>query len=268
MSYLTNCPPCDTNFPILCEPLETTANGKRLVVEDAAACQKTIQTPTGQQILKTDNYGNLSWTNGANDTVLTKSATGVIEFTTVSSQIPDGSITTDKLASAAVTTSKLETNSVTTLKIADSAVTEPKIATDAVTESKLSASAVTNTKIANLSVTAEKLGTDEQKQICKAWVNFNGTGTIGSNQTIRSGYNVSSVLKNGTGDYTVNFTTPMNDVNYAFLASCGNVSGGAINPSVTPFIQALTTSTARLILNGATGTPADMNQVVAQVFGN
>lgn len=267
MSYLTNCPPCDTNFPILCEPLQTTSNGKRLVVEDAAACQKTIQTPTGQQILKTDGSGNLSWTNGANDTVLTKSATGVIEFTTVSSQIPDGSITTDKLASAAVTTSKLETNSVTTLKIADSAVTEPKIATDAVTQSKLAASAVTNTKIANLSVTAEKLGTNEQKQICKAWVNFNGTGTIGSNQTIRSSYNVSSVLKNATGDYTINFTTPMADANYTtFIASSVVNSGFPTN-----YIATTTPQTAFIVrivtaYNGVA--VGDASVVCVQIFGN
>lgn len=82
MSYCTPCPPCDTNFPLLCEPLETTANGKRLVVEDSAACQKTIQTPVAQQVLKTDGAGNLTWTNGANNTVLGKDSTGKIEFVT------------------------------------------------------------------------------------------------------------------------------------------------------------------------------------------
>ena len=46
---------------------------------------------------------------------------------------------------------------------------------------------------------------------CRAWVNFNGTGTI----AIRASGNVSSITDNGTGDYTVNFTTAMPDVNYA-----------------------------------------------------
>jgi len=46
----------------------------------------------------------------------------------------------------------------------------------------------------------------------KAWVNFNGEGTV----TIRSDYNVSSITDNTTGDYTVNFTTAMADVNYSF----------------------------------------------------
>jgi len=60
MSYCTPCPPCDTEYPLLCEPLETTANGKRLVVEDSAACQKTIQTPTSKQVLNSNN-GNVEF---------------------------------------------------------------------------------------------------------------------------------------------------------------------------------------------------------------
>jgi hypothetical protein len=44
----------------------------------------------------------------------------------------------------------------------------------------------------------------------KAWVNFNGTGTV----AIRASGNVSSITDNGTGDYTVNFTNAMPDVNY------------------------------------------------------
>ena len=81
----TPCPPCDSEYPLLCEPHETTANGKRLVVEDSAACLKTIQTPVAQQVLKTDGAGNLTWTNGANSTVLAKSSTGIAEFSTLNS---------------------------------------------------------------------------------------------------------------------------------------------------------------------------------------
>jgi hypothetical protein len=53
-----------------------------LVVEDSAACQKTIQSPVAQQVLKTDGAGNLTWTNGANNTVLGKDSTGKVEFVT------------------------------------------------------------------------------------------------------------------------------------------------------------------------------------------
>jgi len=92
MSYCTPCPPCDTNFPLLCEPLETTANGKRLVVEDSAACQKTIQSPVAQQVLKTDGAGNLTWTNGANSTILGKDSTGKVEFATLNSVLQAGPV--------------------------------------------------------------------------------------------------------------------------------------------------------------------------------
>ena len=50
---------------------------------------------------------------------------------------------------------------------------------------------------------------------CRAWVNFNGTGTV----AIRGSGNVTSITDNGTGDYTVNFTNAMPDVNYASLAT-------------------------------------------------
>ena len=50
----------------------------------------------------------------------------------------------------------------------------------------------------------------------RAWVNFNGTGTV----AIRASGNVSSITDNGTGDYTVNFTTAMSDANYSGVATC------------------------------------------------
>jgi len=88
----TPCPPCDSEYPLLCEPLETTANGRRLVVEDSAGCQKTIQTPASQQVLKTDGASNLNWTNGANNTVLGKSTTGIVEFATINSVLQVGPV--------------------------------------------------------------------------------------------------------------------------------------------------------------------------------
>lgn len=57
---------------------------------------------------------------------------------------------------------------------------------------------------------------------CRAWVNFNGTGTV----AIRASGNVSSITDNGTGDYTINFTTAMPDVNYS-------VTGAAESPDAS-----------------------------------
>ena len=58
---------------------------------------------------------------------------------------------------------------------------------------------------------------------CRAWVNFNGTGTV----AIRASGNVSSITDNGTGDYTVNFTTAMPDANYQINTSIGVLSTGS-----------------------------------------
>ena len=57
---------------------------------------------------------------------------------------------------------------------------------------------------------------------CRAWVNFNGTGTV----AIRASGNVSSITDNSTGDYTVNLTTAMTDANYSPIATPGNGTGG------------------------------------------
>jgi len=57
---------------------------------------------------------------------------------------------------------------------------------------------------------------------CRAWVNFNGTGTV----AIRASGNVTSITDNGTGDYTVNFTNAMPDANYSFALNSGTTSTG------------------------------------------
>lgn len=55
---------------------------------------------------------------------------------------------------------------------------------------------------------------------CRAWVNFNGTGTV----AIRASGNVSSITDNGTADYTVNFTNAMPDANYCAVADMGDAT--------------------------------------------
>lgn len=69
--------------------------------------------------------------------------------------------------------------------------------------------------------------------LCRAWVNFDGTasGTI----TPRASFNVGSVTKNGTGDYTINFSTAMPDANYGFTCGAGtNASAVAYNVTSAP----------------------------------
>lgn len=228
------------------------------------------------------------------------------------------------------------------------------------TSATLTANSVGATQIANGSVTAAKLGTTEQKQICKAWVNFNGnailvllngasgsslsvtsgsnTGTfvaaspwtsdyvgtiyyivsiggvsgatfgglnvatsgiqivsvsgntanvrflagnatssqtitgngtssgfVFTNSGIRSSYNVSSVTKNGTGDYTVNFATPMADSNYSATYSSSGAQiafGGTFSINNYKFFTGYVSSI------GGSATQQDSNTCSVQIFGN
>ena len=64
----------------------------------------------------------------------------------------------------------------------------------------------------------------ENGTLCRAWVNFNGTGTV----AIRDDFNVSSITDHGTGQYTINFSNSMPDANYAMGAVCQEDSGGGM----------------------------------------
>jgi len=130
-------------------------------------------------------------------------------------------------------------------------------------------SCITTDDIAANAVTAAKLGADQASGLAKAWVNFSGTGTV----AIRASFNVSSITDNGTGDYTVNFTTAMVDANYSVVATStiqvGVSNNGCIvsvrNTSGTTPTQ--TTSGTRIIAIGADSTAeADVCQVTVAIF--
>jgi len=115
-----------------------------LVVEDSAACQKTIQTPASQQVLKTDGASNLTWTNGANGTVLAKSSTGIVEFDQVqTAYIADSAVTTAKINDLAVVDAKIANATISygKLNLADGSIPGTKIADKAITNAKLRDSA-------------------------------------------------------------------------------------------------------------------------------
>jgi len=84
-----------------------------------------------------------------------------------------------------------------------------------VSTAKIQTSAVTTAKIADANITAAKLDGAQSGSApiyaARAWVNFNGTGTV----AIRASGNVSSITDNGVGQYTVNLTTAMADANYS-----------------------------------------------------
>jgi hypothetical protein len=106
-----------------------------------------------------------------------------------------------------------QANSIATAAIEDGAVTNAKLT--------LAANA-SNIK------TALNASGDAPIYACRAWVNFNGTGTV----AIRGSGNVSSITDNGTGDYTVNFTTAMPDTNYAITGLAQRSSSLGTSPFI------------------------------------
>ena len=80
----------------------------------------------------------------------------------------------------------------------------------------------------------------------KAWVNFNGTGTV----AIRAAFNVSSITDNGTGNYTVNFTSAMPNTNYA--VTIGGLQGSNGVNITAPFLLSSATSSCS-VQQGTTG---------------
>lgn len=96
--------------------------------------------------------------------------------------------------------------------------------------------------------------------VCRAWVNFNGTGTV----AIRASGNVSSITDNGVGDYTANLTTAMPDANFSPQLTDLQTAFGAGTPRYRD-INALTSSTVR-IRTGARDGGAALGIDVADIY--
>ena len=100
----------------------------------------------------------------------------------------------------------------------------------------------------------------------KAWVNFNGTGVV----AIRRAFNVSSISDNGTGNYTVNFTTAMPDANYEASTNATNGTGVAVDDqrcfTSTPSGSYLTTSFKIGVLTAANNAFQDASVINIAIF--
>jgi hypothetical protein len=110
---------------------------------------------------------------------------------------------------------------------------------------------------------------------CRAWVNFNGTrnvtdtgaSTNGQPVFIRASGNVTSVVKNAVGDYTVNFTTAMPDANYSATGNSYVVSG-LIGIIVENQVNSLKTTTQYRIagFNTVNSAFVDLNTMMVAIF--
>lgn len=89
--------------------------------------------------------------------------------------------------------------------------------------------------------------------LARAWVNFDGTGTV----AIRAASNVSSITDNGTGDYTVNFTNAMTDTNFSIVGSAGDSGSVATNGGTGIRPKTYATGSIRFVNTVGAGVAAD-----------
>ena len=105
--------------------------------------------------------------------------------------------------------------------------------------------------------------TQNHPGVAKAWVVFDGTA---GSPTAAAGYNIASITKNGTGDYTINFTTSFSSANYA---SDGTASWSATNPAIlfTADDHLPTASAYRFYITNFNGVPHDSTHISLSFFG-
>jgi hypothetical protein len=117
-----------------------------------------------------------------------------------------------------------------------------------------------NSSVASTPPVFQANGT-EVGTLCRAWVNFNGTGTV----AIRASFNVSSITDNGTGDYTVNFTNAMPDANYSLAGACSFAPTSTSSAPVVD-IHTLATGSARIVTTRYTDNVIDLSTVAVSIF--
>ena len=102
----------------------------------------------------------------------------------------------------------------------------------------------------------------EKGQLAKAWVNFNGTGTV----AIRDSFNVGSITDNGTGSYTLNFSTAMPSADYVLCMSGSTNNSFTRAGTQTP--SSMTASTAAVQTANSSGSSADREYCAVAIFGD
>jgi len=106
--------------------------------------------------------------------------------------------------------------------------------------------------------------TNLQQGLAKAWVNFNGVGTIAA----RDSFNLSSLSDIGTGEYSVTIASAMSNTNYAVIGAVGrNANDGSMFANPVGSV-ANTTTTQRVKGLYVDGGPIDMTQMCSSLLGD
>jgi len=102
-------------------------------------------------------------------------------------------------------------------------------------------------------------------QLCKAWVNFDGTTNTAGKCTIADSYNVTDVDDDGTGLYTINFTNNLT-LGYCAVGSGGNT--GSIKAETIVQIGTLAVDSLIIATSNHAGDPRDRDIICVQIFGS
>jgi len=241
-------------------------------IATAVATKADLLSPTftGTPSLPTGTTG-VTQTAGNNTTALATTAfvQAADSAAITAERIATATLTNKSLTSPTLTgtpiapTAALNTN---TTQVATTAYVVAQIADDAPTKTGTGASGTWGIDITGNAATATKLTTasgSAPSYSARAWVNFNGTGTV----AIRASGNVTSITDNGTGDYTVNFTTAMPDANYAVATSGEGFTLGAGGALQGPSTYSLgTTSFSLACASNTNSFGGDWPTVSAVVF--
>lgn len=236
---------------------------------------------------------NTTYTFTATDTITSTKMNNIIDQTTMTTDAIFGTtldivsgqlkvrsqgITSNEMATNSVTTNSITDVNVTTAKIADLGVTTGKVADSAITAVKLATNSVETVKIKDANVTATKLDGAQTGAApiygARAWVRFNGnkntsgtTDASNTNRQILGSGNVASVLKNGTGDYTVTFSTALPSANYVGIGQRAYQSGDSANVTVQAIFSIPQTASSFRFYTYADNQLANSDDVQLVFFG-
>lgn len=278
--FNTACSDDDFVFPSSTQTLTNKTIGDELLNTATSALQvaagTTAQRPTGavgkirwnSDLSQYEGYNGASWVQLNAPGTATESTEGVVELASrleVNGTHTTGSITTG--------TAALTVASGTGINNGDYVVGEG-ITVGTTVSSGGGTTSITLSANANATLSSKPVSFYRADracspgviagQLCRAWVNFNGTGTV----AIRASYNVTSITDNGTGNYTVNFTTALSDANYAAVISNGRASVNTTdNPRPLSLVgSGYSTTLVQVINTVGTAGSVDYDIVTVAIF--
>lgn len=197
---------------------------------------------------------------GSNGNVLTSNGTTWVSSTPASGGDVTGpaSATADAVVLFNGTTGKLIKDSAKTLPAGDIVGTS---ASQTLTNKSIDSGQLTGNISADRIINALNANS-APIYACRSWVNFNGTGVL----SVRASGNVSTVADNGTGTYTVNFSTNMPDANYSVVFGGNRTANPTVSTGQWQLTGNYTTSNYQIFTTASTGSTLDWELVNMAVF--